>query len=156
MLSLNNLQKIKKERKRIGRGGDSGGTSGRGHKGQNARSGGGVKASFEGGQMALSRRLPKRGFKNTRFAAVIAIVNLADLDRLFEDGAVVDRAALVAKRLVKKASRVQVKILGKGELSKKLMVSANHFSASAKEAIMKAGGEIKAVVEGESTRGNAA
>ena len=156
MLSLNNLQKIKKERKRRGRGGDSGGTSGRGHKGQNSRSGGGVSAAFEGGQMALSRRLPKRGFNNTRFAAEIAIVNLSDLERCFEDGTNVDRAALVEKRLVKKAARVQVKILGKGVLSKKLTVSANHFSASAKEAIAKAGGEIKVALEGESTSGNAA
>ncbi len=156
MLSLSNLPKLKKDRKRRGRGGDSGGTSGRGHKGQNARSGGGVKASFEGGQMALSRRLPKRGFNNTRFAPEVAIVNLTDLDRCFEDGAIVDRTALVEKRLVKKASRVQVKVLGKGVLTKKLTVTANRFSASAQEAITKAGGEVKLALEGEPNSGNAA
>ncbi len=156
MLSLNNLQKLKKDRKRVGRGGDSGGTSGRGHNGQNSRSGGGVRASFEGGQMAITRRLPKRGFKNTRFAAEVCIVNLADLERHFEEGATVDHAALAAKRLVRKASRIQIKILGKGELTKKLTVSAHLYSASAKEAITNAGGEIKAVVEGETNSGNAA
>ena len=155
MLSLNNVTKIKKDRKRIGRGGDSGGTSGRGHKGQNARSGGKVKASFEGGQMAITRRLPKRGFKNTRFATEICIVNLTDLERHFDEGATVDQASLGAKRLVKKASRVQVKLLGKGTLTKKLIVSVHQYSASAKTAITKAGGEIKAVVEGETNSGNA-
>ena len=154
MFELNNLSPLTKSRKRVGRGGSRGGTSGRGHKGQNARSGGGVRAGFEGGQMPLSRRLPKRGFNNKRFAVVITVINLADLERHFEDGTTVDRAALVAKRLVKKASRIQVKVLGKGTLSKKLMVTANQFSASAQEAITKAGGVASLV--GESNNGNAA
>ncbi len=156
MLSLNNLAKIKKDRKRIGRGGDSGGTSGRGHKGQKARSGGNISPAFEGGQMALTRRLPKRGFKNTRFATEICIVNLVDLERHFEEGALVDQESLAAKRLVKKATRVHVKVLGKGVLTKKLTVQVQQLSASAKEAITKAGGEIKAVVQGEPNSGNAA
>ncbi len=126
--------------KRKGRGAGSGNgkTAGKGHKGQNARSGGGVRPGFEGGQMPLQRRIPKRGFNNI-FATRYATVNVADLNSKFEDGAVVDTEALKAAGLVRKELD-GVKVLGNGELSKKLTVKAAAFSASAKEKIEKAGG----------------
>ena len=130
--------------KRLGRGTGSGlgKTSGKGHKGQNARSGGGVRLGFEGGQTTLARRLPKRGFTN--FSAVeYAEVNLAQLEK-FEEGAVVDLEALVAAKVISKQMK-NVKVLGKGELTKKLTVKANKFSASAKEAIEKAGGTAEVI-----------
>ena len=131
------------ERKRIGRGHGSGNgkTAGKGHKGQNARSGGGVRPGFEGGQMPLYRRLPKRGFNNARFATNYAIVNVSDLD-VFEDGAVVDAAALVESGLVNDQCD-GIKILGNGEISKKLTVHAAAFSQSAKEKIEAAGGKAE-------------
>lgn len=129
----------KNSRKRIGRGSGSGfgGTSGKGHKGQNARSGGGVPPGFEGGQMPLKRRIPKFGFHNI-FRKEFAIVNVGSLN-IFEDGAVVDPEVLISKGLIKKA-KDGIKILGNGEISKKITVKANKFSASAKEKIEKAGG----------------
>lgn len=125
--------------KRKGRGAGSGNgkTAGKGHKGQNARSGGGVRPGFEGGQMPLQRRVPKRGFNNI-FATRYSIVNVADLNK-FEDGAVVDTEALVKAGVVRKELD-GIKILGNGELTKKLTVKAAAFSASAKEKIEKAGG----------------
>ena len=119
---------------RVGRGPGSGNgkTSGKGHKGQNARSGGGVRPGFEGGQIPLYRRLPKRGFKN-HFAVNYAIVNVAALNE-FEDGAVVDEAVLLERRLITDPMD-GLKILGNGELTKKLTVKANRFTASAKEKI---------------------
>ena len=129
-------------RKGRGAGSGNGKTAGKGHKGQNARSGGGVRPGFEGGQLPLYRKLPKRGFKN-RFAVNYAIVNVAALN-IFEDGAVVDVAALKAARLVRKELD-GVKILGNGELTKKLTVEATVFSATAKEKIEAAGGKIKEV-----------
>ncbi|MBC5787975.1 MULTISPECIES: 50S ribosomal protein L15 [Clostridiaceae] len=128
--------------KRIGRGAGSGTgkTAGKGHKGQNARSGGGVRPGFEGGQMPLQRRIPKRGFNNI-FATNYAIVNVSDLNK-FEDGAVVDTAALKEAGLVKKVMD-GVKVLGNGELTKKLTVCAAKFSATAKEKIEKAGGKAE-------------
>ena len=125
--------------KRKGRGAGSGNgkTAGKGHKGQNARSGGGVRPGFEGGQMPLQRRVPKRGFNNI-FATRYSIVNVADLNK-FEDGAVVDAEALVKAGVVRKELD-GIKILGNGELTKKLTVKAAAFSASAKEKIEKAGG----------------
>ena len=126
--------------KRIGRGPASGQgkTAGKGHKGQKARAGRGMRPGFEGGQMPLQRRLPKRGFNNI-FAKEIAIVNVGALDKAFEDGAVVDAAALLAKGLVKKELD-GIKVLGNGELTKKLTVKAAAFSKEAKAKIEKAGG----------------
>ena len=129
-------------RKGRGPGSGNGKTAGKGHKGQNARSGGGVRPGFEGGQLPLYRKLPKRGFKN-RFAVNYAIVNVAALNR-FEDGAVVDMEALKAAKLVRKELD-GLKILGEGELTKKLTVKATVFSASAKEKIEAAGGKIEEV-----------
>ncbi len=128
--------------KRIGRGHGSGNgkTAGKGHKGQNARSGGGVRIGFEGGQMPLARRIPKRGFNNI-FAAKYAIVNVSDLNR-FKDDTVVDTELLVASGLVKKVYD-GVKILGNGELTAKLTVKAAKFSQSAVEKIEKAGGKTE-------------
>ena len=133
-----------KDAYRRGRGPGSGNgkTAGKGHKGQNARSGGGVRPGFEGGQLPLYRKLPKRGFKN-RFAVNYAIVNVSDLNR-FEDGAVVDLEALLAAKLVRKELD-GVKILGAGELTKNLTVKATVFSATAKEKIEAAGGKIEEV-----------
>ena len=132
----------KRGTKRIGRGIGSGHgkTSTRGHKGQWARSGGGVRPGFEGGQMPLTRRLPKRGFNNI-FATKYAAINVSDLN-VFEDGAVVDEAAIVAAGLVKKTLD-GIKILGNGELQKKLTVNAKAFSASAKQKIEAAGGKAE-------------
>ena len=129
-------------RKGRGAGSGNGKTAGKGHKGQNARSGGGVRVGFEGGQLPLYRKLPKRGFKN-RFAVNYAVVNVADLNR-FENGAVVDVEALKAAKLVRKELD-GVKILGNGELTKKLTVKATVFSATAKEKIEAAGGKTEEV-----------
>ncbi len=132
----------KKVRKRIGRGAGSGTgkTAGKGHKGQNARSGGGVRPGFEGGQMPLQRRVPKRGFNNI-FATRYAIVNVGDLDR-FEDGSTVDVKLLKNAGLIKKEYD-GLKILGNGELKKKLTVIATKFSGSAKEKIENLGGKAE-------------
>ena len=129
-------------RKGRGPGSGNGKTAGKGHKGQNARSGGGVRPGFEGGQLPLYRKLPKRGFKN-RFAVNYAIVNVAALNK-FEDGAVVDLEALLAAKLVRKELD-GLKVLGEGELTKKLTVKANVFSATAKEKIEAAGGKTEEV-----------
>ena len=128
-------------RKGRGNGSGNGKTAGRGQKGQWARSGGGVRVGFEGGQMPLARRLPKVGFNNI-FATQYAIVNVADLEAAFEAGAVVDTEALKAKGLVKKTLD-GVKVLGNGELTKALTVKAAAYSASAKEKIEKAGGKAE-------------
>ena len=129
-------------RKGRGPGSGNGKTAGKGHKGQNARSGGGVRPGFEGGQLPLYRKLPKRGFKN-RFAVNYSIVNVAALNK-FEDGAVVDLEALIAKKIVRKPLD-GLKVLGNGELTKKLTVKATVFSATAKEKIEAAGGKIEEV-----------
>ena len=131
-----------KETKRIGRGHGSGQgkTAGKGHKGQKARSGGGVRPGFEGGQTALARRIPKRGFNNI-FGTVYAVVHVCDLER-FTDGTVVDTELLKASGLVKKELD-GIKILGNGELTKNLTVKAAKFSAAAKEKIEKAGGKAE-------------
>ncbi len=132
----------KKSRKRLGRGAGSGlgKTSGKGNKGQNARSGGGVRPGFEGGQMPLQRRVPKRGFNNI-FAKRYAIVNVGDLER-FEDGSRVDFNSLKAAGLVKKKFD-GLKVLGNGELTKKLTVVASKFSNSAKMKIENLGGKAE-------------
>ncbi|MCM1022851.1 MAG: 50S ribosomal protein L15 [Prevotella sp.] len=131
-----------KDVKRVGRGHGSGNgkTAGKGHKGQNARSGGGVRPGFEGGQMPLARRIPKRGFNNV-FAAKMSVVNVSDLAK-FKEGTVVDADMLKAAGIVKKTGN-GVKVLGKGELNVKLTVQAAAFSASAKEKIEKAGGKAE-------------
>ena len=127
---------------RVGRGAGSGNgkTAGKGHKGQNARSGGGVRPGFEGGQIPLYRKLPKRGFHN-KFAKTYSIVNV-DVFNKFEDGAVVDLAALMEKKIVRKAND-GLKVLGNGEITKKITVKAAVFSATAKEKIEAAGGKIE-------------
>ena len=131
------------KRKGRGVGTGNGKTAGRGHKGQWARSGGGVRPGFEGGQMPLTRRLPKRGFNNV-FAKHYSEVNLTDLNKAFEDGSEVTFEALVEKRLASKKMD-GVKILGGGELTKKLTVKANGFTASAKEKIEAAGGKAEVI-----------
>lgn len=128
--------------KRLGIGESSGHgkTSGKGHKGQKARSGGSIRLGFEGGQMPLIRRLPKRGFNNAAFKTRYAIVNLSDLNR-FDDDATVNEAALLEAKLIR-GKYDGVKILGNGELTKRLTVSADKVSASAREKIEKAGGTV--------------
>ena len=133
-----------KERKRIGRGyGSSNGkTAGKGHKGQKARAGHGQQPGFEGGQMPLQRRIPKRGFNNI-FAIEIVSVNVGTLNK-FEDGAAVDAAALIQAGIIKKSCD-GVKILSNGELNKKLTVKANAFSEAAKAKIEAAGGKAEVI-----------
>ena len=125
-------------RKGRGIGSGNGKTAGKGHKGQKARSGGGVRPGFEGGQMPIARRLPIKGFNNKNFATVYSVINVGDLD-CFEDGAVVSVEDLVNLGLVKKFND-GIKVLGNGELTKKLTVRATAFSASAKEKIEALGG----------------
>ena len=128
--------------KRLGCGESSGHgkTSGKGHKGQKARSGGSIRLGFEGGQMPLIRRIPKRGFNNAEFKVQFAVVNLDSLN-LFEDGSVVDEKALLEAGLIRRPYE-KVKILGSGELKKKLSITADKASASAKAAIEKTGGSL--------------
>ena len=147
-MKLNELRPAEGSRKdayRKGRGPGSGNgkTAGKGHKGQNARSGGGVRPGFEGGQLPLYRKLPKRGFHN-KFATVYAIVNVDTLDHNFQDGDVVNLEALLAKKIIRK-SFDGLKVLGDGELTKKLTVQATVFSAAAKEKITAAGGQAEEV-----------
>ena len=132
-------------RKRVGRGVGSGlgKTSGKGHKGQNARSGGGVRPGFEGGQLPLFRRLPKRGFSNARFKTRYATINLSDLNR-FEDGAVVTPELLKEMGLIKNQLD-GIKVLGNGKLEKKLTVKAHQFSSSAQREIEGNGGKIEVI-----------
>jgi len=134
-----------KENFRKGRGAGSGNgkTAGKGHKGQNARSGGGVRPGFEGGQLPLYRKLPKRGFNNYRFGKTYAVVNVETLNK-FDNGEVVDSAALLSQGIINSVYD-GVKILGEGELTKKLTVKAAVFSASAKEKIEAAGGKTEVV-----------
>ena len=134
-----------KTRKRVGRGPGSGlgKTSGKGHKGQNARSGGGVRPGFEGGQTPLFRRLPKRGFSNALFKTEYAVINLSDLNK-FEDGAVVTPELLKEMGIVKKQLS-GIKVLGNGNLEKKLTVKAQRFSQTAVEKIEKNGGKAEVI-----------
>ena len=146
-MNLHNLSPnpgAKHRRKRLGCGESSGlgKTSGRGHKGQKSRSGGGVRPGFEGGQMPLHRRLPKRGFSNLQFRDTVAIVNVSQLEEFFDDGADVNEAALRAAGLIK-GQADKIKLLGQGELSKKLKVTVDLASASAKEKVEKAGGSVE-------------
>ena len=133
-----------KESKRIGRGHGSGNgkTAGKGHKGQKARAGHGMRIGFEGGQMPLHRRVPKRGFNNI-FAEEVIAINVAALE-VFEDGATVDAAALMEKGIIKKANKA-IKVLGNGKLTKKLTVNLNAFSAAAAEKINAVGGKAEVI-----------
>lgn len=143
--SLHPAKGSRKARKRVGRGPGSGNgkTAGRGHKGRNSRSGAGRTPGYEGGQMPLQRRLPKRGFHNP-FRTELQVVNLAALSKAFEADAVVDPAALLGARLARK-SGVAIKILGQGALDKKLTVKAHAFSKSAKAAIEAQGGTVEVI-----------
>ena len=129
-------------RKGRGAGSGNGKTAGKGHKGQNARSGGGVRPGFEGGQIPLYRKLPKRGFYN-QFSTKYAIVNVEALN-VFEDGATVNLAALIEKGIIRKAYD-GLKVLGNGDITKKLTVEASVFSATAKEKIEAAGGKTEVI-----------
>ena len=147
-MKLNELRPAEgstRESFRVGRGPGSGNgkTAGKGHKGQNARSGGGVRPGFEGGQLPLYRKLPKRGFNN-KFATVYAIVNVSVLENNFQAGDVVTLEALLAKKIIRKAYD-GLKVLGDGELTKNLTVQATVFSAAAKEKITAAGGQAEEV-----------
>ena len=144
-----------KKKKVLGRGTASGRgtTSGKGNKGQQARSGGKTYVGFEGGQMPLYRRLPYRGFSNIRFKKYFQIVNLSDIEKRFNDGETVDETTLYDKRLIKASTKsgtvkatLPVKILGNGVLSKKLVFNIKAISASAREKITKAGGQVPTVV----------
>ena len=134
-----------KENFRKGRGAGSGNgkTAGKGHKGQNARSGGGVRPGVEGGQLPLYRKLPKRGFNNYRFGKKYAVINVQSLNK-FNDGEVVDCAALLSAGIIHNVFD-GVKVLGEGEIAKKLTVKAAIFSANAKEKIEAAGGKTEVV-----------
>ncbi len=134
----------KHRRRRVGRGESSGlgKTSGKGHKGQQSRSGASIRPGFEGGQMPLIRRLPKKGFNNAQFKKDIAIVNLSDLEAKFEDGDTVNEETLRASGLVK-GTNDGIKILGEGELTKKLTIAVDKISASAKEKVEGVGGKVE-------------
>ncbi|BCR35348.1 50S ribosomal protein L15 [Mariniplasma anaerobium] len=144
---LNELRPVagaRKKRKRLGRGPGSGtgGTSGKGDKGQLARSGGGPRPGFEGGQLPFFQRLPKRGFKNVN-RKEFAVINMSELN-LFNDGDVVTPEALIAKNVLKKLQS-GVKVLANGNLEKKLTVKAHSFSKAAEAAIVKAGGTVEVI-----------
>jgi large subunit ribosomal protein L15 len=134
--------------KRLGCGESSGHgkTSCKGNKGQKARSGGGTRVGFEGGQMPLHRRLPKRGFNNINFKTKVEVVNLAQIEKAFNDGDTVTEEALRKAGLINRACEV-VKVLGQGELTKKLVFVVGTISASAKEKVEKAGGSVQAAAE---------
>lgn len=146
MANLSSLTKLVKKRKTVGRGGSRGGTCGKGHKGQKARSGGKVSAQFEGGQMPLTRRLPKRGFSNSRFKLDYKIINLDILENNFESENIINKEILLEKKLIKKREKL-IKILGNGQINKKLIIYADAFSDSAKEAILSKGGEVHLIKE---------
>lgn len=147
-MKLNEINKhdgVRTSRKRVGRGIGSGlgKTSGRGHKGQKARSGGGVRPGFEGGQTPLFRRIVKRGFNNKRFMTEYTIINVSTLDKL-KVGTIVTPTLLKELGLVKK-TKTRIKILGQGELTKRLTVKAHHFSAVAQKKIEAVGGKIEVI-----------
>lgn len=146
MITLSNLKptpgsRRRKKRVGCGEGSGHGKTSGRGHKGQKARSGGSIRLGFEGGQMPLLRKMPKRGFNNAEFKKIWGIVNLRDLEK-FESGAIVDEVTLRDRQLV--SGRVDgVKVLGTGELTKALTIKVDAISAGAREKVEKAGGKVE-------------
>ncbi len=147
--SLYPFPEERKTRRRVGRGAASGlgGTSGKGHKGQNARAGGGVRPGFEGGQMPLQRRLPKHGFKNAPFKVTYSVVNVGDLLKRFEGAESISLEQIYESGLVK--SGMPVKILGEGEVKAAVTVEAHRFSASAAEKIAQAGGKATALEQGD-------
>ena len=151
MLQLHTIKPnpgAKHRKKRLGNGESSGlgKTCGKGNKGQKARSGGTIRPGFEGGQMPLHRRLPKKGFNNTRFQDKILIVNLSQLERVFEAGATVDENTLRAAKLVQGPCDA-VKLLGNGTLTKNLIVVVDFVSASAREKVTQAGGTVTVLSE---------
>lgn len=151
MLKLHNLTSLVKKRKRIGRGGSRGGTSTKGHKGQRARTSGNVRPGYEGGQMPLFRRLPKRGFTNI-FKRETVVVNLQQINDFFDAGAHIDRDALLEKGLIDVKQGIQgkrtfIKILGTGTLTKKFTILADAFSKSAQKSIEDQGGEAQLTKE---------
>jgi large subunit ribosomal protein L15 len=147
-MKLNELQKAPeaKANKRVGRGPGSGlgKTSGRGQKGQKSRSGVSIPAWFQGGQTPLYRRVPKRGFNNARFRTEYATINLSDLNKFFEDGETVTPELLKEKGIIKKQLN-GIKVLGNGELAKKLTIKANRFTSSAVTKIESAGGKAEVI-----------
>ena len=145
MYELHSLVKTVKKRKTVGRGGSRGGTSGKGSKGQNARSGGRVGPMFEGGQMPLHRRLPKRGFNNARFRQEWEIVSLKALESRFEEGMVINKELLVESRLIN--GKGFIKVLGGYQLLKKFEIEVHACSKSAIEAIEKVGGKVRLLLE---------
>lgn len=148
MFQLNDRVAIVKKKQRIGRGGSRGGTSGKGNKGQKARAGGQrkLRACFEGGQMPLYRRLPKRGFNNFNFKTSYAIINLKQLELAFENNTEVTKELLAEKGLIKN-TKVMIKLLGTGELSKKFSITVDASSGSAIEKVEACGGKV-AIVKG--------
>lgn len=151
MFELHSVTSVTKKRKRVGRGGSRGGSSGKGTKGQNARSGGLVRPGFEGGQMPLHRRLPKRGFTNIPFRVITEIVNLRDLERVFVNGATISRTELIEKGLIKPKHGIayRVKLLGDGVVSKSFQVLIDLCSEKARLAINNAGGSVQIAQAGE-------
>jgi large subunit ribosomal protein L15 len=153
MFELNKLRSSGKDRKRVGRGGSRGGTSGKGHKGQSARSGGTVTRGFEGGQMPLHRRLPKRGFNNAQFREEFSIINLGQLEQRFNDKDVITVGTLIKVGLVRpkmSASEIAkrgvwVKLLGNGVLKKKLTIQVHACSDHALKAVEQAGGTVELI-----------
>lgn len=144
--SLRPAENSRFKQKRLGRGIGSGvgKTSGKGHKGQNARSGGGVRVGFEGGQMPLIRKLPRRGFNNALFRKNYTVINVSDLNK-FDDNSTVDAKSLIEKGIVSKIEEYGVKVLGNGKLEKALTVKLNKFSESAKKKIIEANGSVEEV-----------
>jgi large subunit ribosomal protein L15 len=148
MFRLDSLPALVKKRKRVGRGGSRGGTSGKGHKGQKARSGGYVRITFEGGQMPLLRRVPKRGFNNVEFAIPVKTINLKTLETFFQDGQEITKELLIERGVLKEHKSKQawlLKVLGDGQLTKKFIVNADRFSKAASEAIEKVGGQARII-----------
>jgi large subunit ribosomal protein L15 len=146
MTTLHNLTSAGKDRKRVGRGGSRGGTSGRGHKGQKARTSGTVSIGFEGGQMPLYRRIPKRGFSNVPFKSKVYTINIALLEKLFDHGQEITREKLISKGLLsvrKSCADGFIKLLGNTSITKKFVVHVDQYSKAARAAIEKVGGEIK-------------
>ncbi len=149
MIQLHTLEPSGKERKRRARGGSRGGTSGKGHKGQKARSGGKVRRGFEGGQMPLHRRLPKRGFTNVRFQDELLTIDLKRVTDLFDEGAEITKEMLLEKKVIKpKKSKgsFNLKVLG-NEASKKVIIFADAFSKGAQKALSDIGGEARLTKE---------
>ena len=153
MLELEKLVPLLKKKKRVGRGGERGGTSGKGHKGQKARSGPKIRAGFEGGQMPLFRRLPKRGFTNAPFKKEFEIIHLGLLSEVFEEGSEVTTKALIEKGFLKRHKSLKakklplIKVLADSKPVKKLVIHADAFSKTALEAINKVGGEAHVIKE---------